>query len=235
MGWPWKYRCWFARGSIFVGVPVEVSLLACPWKYLCWPGRGSIVVDLTVVVSVLACPWKSAFGGMPVEGLYPPYSIYVGQPVEVSWLALPWKSLWWPARGSIFVGLTVEGSVLACPWKYLFAGLTVEVSVVWTCPWKDLRWPARGRIFGGLPVEVWRNACVIGSYQISHFGPHRGAYMHKMQTCTRMHRILLAPSHTCTHSHIHTCTHSHIHTGTCTLYHLHIPCLSPFTITAYLS
>ena len=54
--------------NIFVGLPMEVSLLACPWKYIC--------CGLTVEVSSLACPWK--YICWPARG-----SIIAGLPVEV--------------------------------------------------------------------------------------------------------------------------------------------------------
>ncbi len=107
------------KTSIFVGLPVEVSLLACPWTYFC--------CGLIVEVYSLACPWKY---------------ICCGLPVEVSLLACAWKYLRWPARGSIVGGLPLEVSMLAYPRKYLcwlargsfFAGLPVGVSLLWPAP-----------------------------------------------------------------------------------------------------
>ena len=94
------------KTSIFVGLPVELSLLACPWKYFC--------CGLTVEVSSLWLVPVEVYLLWPARG-----SVFVGLCVEVSALARPRKYRWWPARGSISVGLPAEVSLLVCPWKYL--------------------------------------------------------------------------------------------------------------------
>ncbi len=72
---PWKYICCGltvevsslpARGSIFVGLPVEVSLLACPWKYIRRPARGII----PLAAFYLQVAFKPLAGCEPLAALY---------------------------------------------------------------------------------------------------------------------------------------------------------------------
>ena len=64
--WPWKYLRWPARGNIFVGLPVEVSLLACPWKYIRRPARGII----PLAAFYLQVAFKPLAGCEPLAALY---------------------------------------------------------------------------------------------------------------------------------------------------------------------
>ena len=60
------YLLWTDRGSIFVGLPVEVYLLACPWKYIRRPARGII----PLAAFYLQVAFKPLAGCEPLAALY---------------------------------------------------------------------------------------------------------------------------------------------------------------------
>ena len=60
------YLLWTDRGNIFVGLPMEVYLLACPWKYIRRPARGII----PLAAFYLQVAFKPLAGCEPLAALY---------------------------------------------------------------------------------------------------------------------------------------------------------------------